>query len=239
MKEHLTPEGWKPCSASERDCQYAEATRLALSTPALSTENAQKISRGDKKSISDFFNKLLKFRGDEPVTALPAPQPAVQVFNELTMSSEGRYQTWSTDHGDAPVLHTFADLTHSAENVQALHDSDPDKEYQLGECGVIAAELYNTNDHVDEFCIIKTEDSPEFGSHQFVRLKDGTYADSLGIWSAEEFTAYWKSIDPDGVIAEWVDPPGEDSSAKNPDIEISNPELYGTLMKLINERFSR
>ena len=69
-----------------------------------------------------------------------------------------------------------------------------------------------------------------YGLHDFVRLHDGTYVDSLGLWSEKALLASWRKHDPKGRIVSVED---EASVEKDKNVCISNPELFGVLERLI------
>lgn len=71
----------------------------------------------------------------------------------------------------------------------------------------------------------------------FVKLEDGTYADSLGIWSEKEFTDYWKTIQPDVKLESYDD--GEPVPEKDKDFDIQNQKLYDIVDGMINRRFAQ
>lgn len=228
-KEHLTPDGWKPCSADKKTCRYEHRTV----SPA---------------NISQFFTYLFGSNKPEPapsVSPVPAPVKAAApakpvrdpLLNKVVENEEGRFQVLSLSYGqEKPLVHMFGDLVKDRSIVEALQSADVKREYQMGECGALAGELWNTNEHVEDYYVYKTDDEPVFGLHQFVKLKDGTYADSMGIWSHEALTSYWGSVAP-GEIALFDD--GEPIPDKKPNLTISNPALFAAVNDVIANHMSK
>lgn len=118
-------------------------------------------------------------------------------LDTVIQGENGQYQIIcrSVRDFDLPVIHKFGDFIKDKATAESLHDADPKKEYQLRSCAVLAKELRN-NEHAVGYYIFKTEKFPVIGTHHFVKLKDGTYADSLGIWTEEALLSKWKEKDP-------------------------------------------
>lgn len=148
-------------------------------------------------------------------------------------SENGGFNVVVNDSYLGVIEHKFGDLIIDQEIAERLHKADPKKDYQLGECGVLAGELWNLSEHVDDYYIIKTDSDPVIGTHHFVRLKNGTIVDSQGLWTEEAFTDYWKSIDSTSQISTFdLD---DDDVVKNPEFTVSKPELFNILKDLIDQ----
>lgn len=224
-KEHLTPDGWKPCSADKKTCRYEHRA----ASPA---------------NISQFFTYLFGSKTPEPApapvkatTPVPAEPAKDPLLNKVVVNDDGRFQVLSQSYGQkTPLVHLFGDLVADRGTVDALQDADVDREYQMGECGVLAGELWNTNEHVEDYYVYRTDNEPVFGLHQFVKLKDGTYADSMGVWSHEALMSYWGAVEP-GEIAVFDD--GEPVPDKKPNLTISNPVLFAAVNDAISAHMSK
>jgi hypothetical protein len=257
-KEHLTPDGWKPCNAKKRDCQYKEVrvagAASSVPSPAFIEDAVEDVKARKPNAIKNFFNNLFgsgkkddapaealasvkefvpAASAPEPVKPLPSSTPPKSVTaGEVVQKENGRYEVLCRATGDTDLyLHKFGDLITDKVTVEKIHQADPNKDYQLGDCGVFARELWNRNEHVKEFCIYYTPHGPKNGVHQFVKLNDGTYADSLGIWTEKAFVDYWEDFDPDGKIMQYEP---EEGSSQNPDYSIRNLELFNTVNGIIN-----
>lgn len=86
-REHLTPDGWKPCAASQKECKYEQ--RVApLDAAAFIDSAVEAVEAGKPNAVKSFFNSLFgekKQPSPEPVgqqsQVVTLPQP---VSNELT-----------------------------------------------------------------------------------------------------------------------------------------------------------
>lgn len=153
-----------------------------------------------------------------------------------------RYQVLIKENkslGIGDTWYTFGNLTTDISLIKKLHIADPNKNYQNGECGVIAGDLYKKNDFVKEYWYLATNNDPEFGIHQFVELHDGTLVDSMGIWTKEEMLKTWQAIDPtcELKILEEEPPEGEEDwkpgSYPN-ETPLSSPQLYDTIVEMVH-----
>lgn len=256
--EHLTPDGWKPCGATTRKCKYevrpvgGGSFGEVLPPPAFIDEAVADVKAGKPNAIKSFFNNLFGGKREvSPVESSPAPvvkpvssvepvEPVVpSVLGKVVAGENGRFEVACEDIWDSkkPVyVHKFGDFIKDKAIAERLHNADRNKLYQLGDCGVLAGELWNRNEHVKEYYMMRTDSDPLFGTHHFVQLKDGTYADSLGIWSEEAFLSYWRATDPSCHIAEFEEEPAPE--VKNPNFTISSPILFNTINELINKHMN-
>jgi hypothetical protein len=236
-QEHLTPDGWKPCTASTKECKYEE--RRIADAPAFIDSAVEAVEAGKPNAIKGFFNALFgTTKSSTPTTPKtdtnPASEPAAEtpLLDKVVQGEDGRFEVACYDVWDKRVIvHKFGDLITDKAIAERLHNVDVKKEYQLGECGVLAGELWNHSEHVEEYYMFKTASDPIFGTHHFVQLKDGTYADSLGIWTEDAFLSYWKNVDPSVEISTF-DKDNEPESL-DPNFPISNPELFNVINELI------
>lgn len=157
---------------------------------------------------------------------------ANQEINKVYTNGKKRQVKFSAPWGGSWDVADVSDLS-STEDIQKLVDIDPRLRFQNGDCGVLANELWSHNPHVEEYYYFKTKDEPDFGIHQFVKLKDGTYADSLGIWSEEHLTATWKKIDP--TVELKIMPGDEAKDSKTP---IAYPKLFNAITEIIDAHMS-
>jgi hypothetical protein len=238
-QEHLTPDGWKPCTATTKECKY-EKRRIADASTFIDSA-VEAVQAGKPNAVRSFFNSLFGSAKNTVEVAAPVITPAAVTkpleLNKVVKGEDGQYQVLCTGTWDKePLIHKFGDLIKDKATAERLHNADPKKDYQLGECGVIAGELWNRNENVREYYIMKTDSDPIFGTHHFVQLKDGTYADSLGIWTEGAFLAHWKALDPSCEIATFdVE---EEPESRNPNFTISNLELFNTVNELIEKHMS-
>lgn len=241
-QEHLTPHGWKPCNANTRKCMY-ETRTIVDEAPAFIKAAVEEVEAGKPNAIKNFFNNLFgsNRKSDfkaltepalKPTKVVPAPVDTHPALDQIVQTENGRYEVTCYDPWQkAPLTHKFGDLIEDKATAERLHQADPKKDYQLGDCGVIAGELWNRSEHVKEYYIFKTDSEPDFGTHHFVQLNDGTYADSLGIWTEEAFLSYWKEVDPSCKISTFdVE---EEPEFRNPNFTVSNLELFNTVNELI------
>lgn len=242
-REHLTPDGWKPCTATTKGCKFA-AVRIADSSTFIDSA-VEEFQSGKQNAIQNFFTILFgsaktnSTRTDSKIKPQVTPEPTIDtpILNEVVQGDDGQYQVACKDVWQNRILiHKFGDLIKNKEAAKRLHKADLRKDYQLGECGVIAGELWNCNKHVAEYYMLKTASDPQFGTHHFVQLNDGTYADSLGIWTEEAFLSHWKTIDPTVEIATFDEE--NEPESRNPNITISNPELFNTVNELIEKHMN-
>jgi hypothetical protein len=242
-QEHLTPDGWKPCTATTKDCKYEE--RRIANASAFIDSAVEDVKAGKPNAIKGFFNTLFGSPKKSSSPSIPsvtsvapiAPSPVLTLpanVNKVVQGQNGQYEVTCKDPWeDRMLVHKFGDLITDKTLAERLHKADPRKEYQLGECGVIAGELWNRSEHVKEYYILKTDTEPQFGTHHFVQLKDGTYADSLGIWTEEAFLSYWRDVDPSVEISTFdVE---DEPESRNPNFPISNPELFNVVNELIEQ----
>lgn len=131
----------------------------------------------------------------------------------------------------------FGDLT-SKSDLMKLHEADPEKLYQNGECGELANELWNRNVHVEDYYVLACEDDEVFGIHQFVKLKDGSYADSMGIWSEDKLVEHWKLIEPSSRLKKFVEPEGQPAPQKDSELKVESGVVFETVNTLINDYFN-
>jgi len=249
MKKHLTVDGWKRCKAQTKPCPYGTHNNDAKEHIERALKDAKLGKQGGINKFFDFLNTLIP---EKPTATSPAVTVSIQPLNEtkvdirtqpttstLTINAEGRYTTYAAGYSEEPLLHTFSDLTTDEESIKKLHDADTEKFYQTGDCGVIANEIWNHNKHVDGYYVFKTEDETGPGLHDFVKLKDGTYADSLGIWTEGALLKTWKNIEPKGYITPWENEEGTKPAVKDTTTPISNPQLFQAMTEIINTHMAK
>lgn len=237
MKFHVNPKDQtRKCRALIK-CRYASDHHFDSAKQAQDfieqknlEQNSNNIIATLKKTSQNLNNdsgKLLKNKNSQTI-----PNDTV-IQNE-----DGTYEVVCYDNSmKGNLTHKFGDFIKDLETAERLHKADPHKNYQLGDCGVLAGELWNRNEFVEDYFVFKTEDDPDFGTHHFVRLTDGTYADSLGIWSEEKFLSTWKEIDPTAHFGTFdLD---DEPEHKDPNINISNQDLYNTIDSIIRDHMSR
>lgn len=157
------------------------------------------------------------------------------VSHSFVRESNGdRYTNVNTrDYG--MIKSYYGDLT-SDSDLLKLDQADPKREYQLGECGTLAGQLWHKSPHVEDIYYLKNRSDPQFGIHMFVKLKDGSFVDSLGVWSEEKLVERWSKVDSSVKMSIFVDPEGRNIE-KDPAVKIYNKDLYNVLDKIISERF--
>lgn len=192
----------------------------------------------DTESDARIFYELSQDEKTGTLKALKRPRGKI-LKNDLRKTPSGERYVLAYKEDGTLDRYMFGDMTDNFDDLWELHKADPTKQYQDGDCAVLANELWNTNPYVEDYYILSTEDEPEIGIHQFVKLKDGSYADSQGIWSEEKLVSYWKTIDPTVQLkVEGTDQPDlkpDPSSIEEP----SNEELYNAITKIINKRFEK
>lgn len=185
-KVHLTPDGIKPCNAVFRKCKYEfhdthdEGSKLIDSA-------VKDVQQGKLDAINNFLNNLSD--------SMKKPRP---VLNEVFKKKGGQYAVICPDvsQHDAPLTHIFGDFIKDKGTAEKLHKVDRHKHYQLGWCGLLAEGLLRNNEHVEKYYFFQPETGPQSRTHHFVKLKDGTYADSLGIWTEKALFSKWKINNP-------------------------------------------
>lgn len=250
MRKHLTVDGWKRCKAQTKPCPYGTHNNDAKEHIERALKDAK---LGNQSGINKFFDFLSTLIPEKsPTTLTPAAPVYVSTSNStkpetkkqpetlvLTVNKEGRYETYATGYNNEPLLHVFSDLTTNEESVKKLHNADPEKFYQTGDCGVIANEIWNHNDHVEGYYVFITQGEVGSGLHDFVKLKDGTYADSLGVWTEDALLKSWQAVEPKGYISPWEDEEGVEPATKDITTPISNPKLFEALNDVINEHMAK
>lgn len=245
-KEHLTPDGWKPCNASSKKCMY-ETRTISDEASAFIDSAVKDVQTGKPNAIRNFFvnlpgqvkksNSKLESIKKAPVEIEPTYLNEViqegdeddEGLNKVFQGEDGQYEVvcLNIKDNDRPRTHRFGDLIKDKAIAERLHQNDPHKNYQLGLCDHLAEELWTYNKHVEEYCVFN--DESQSGRHHFVKLKDGTYADSLGIWTEEAFFSKWENNRPtlDGTKVR-----------KNPFLALSTPELFITVNQLIDKHMA-
>lgn len=238
--QHFSPvtQRWEKCDAKKKACRYiADPHRFENASVALAEREQALAPQVEQERKSFVQGMMSRFFGGKPTVNSVAPTPAV-VPAGTVVERFGRLKVMSEDtvsHG-AKSLYVFGDYT-SQEDAQALHDADPLKAYQNGECGVLAGELWNRNPHVEEYYFFSIPEDREWGTHHFVKLKDGSFADSMGVWSESAFVSYWKEIDKNVSLEVYEE--GQPVPDKNPNIEVSNQKLFDAITKSIENHFSK
>lgn len=246
MKKHLTVDGWKRCKAATKPCPYGTHNNDAKEHIERALKDAKLGQQGGINKFFDFLSTLIPERTASVAVmhAKPVNETKLHITTQpetlvLTKNEEGRYITYAAGYNNEPLLHTFSNLTTNEENIKKLHDADPEKFYQTGDCGVIANEIWNHNEHVEGYYVFKTKDEVGTGLHDFVKLKDGTYADSLGIWTEDALLKSWQTVEPKGYITPWEDEEGVEPATKDTTTPISNPKLFEALNDVINEHMAK
>lgn len=249
----------RPCKYPES----REISPASSIVPAFIAAAVQEVEAGKPNAIRNFFNTLFgkaEKQKSAPLAQAPSaaelaqkPAPKLPVTTEPTvpplapakpleapvsgveMGVNGQWEVKCKRSGSSEVLtHRFGDLITDQATAERLHQADMLKDYQLGECGVVASELWNRNQHVEGYYVFRAEEDDEhmdgYGLHDFVRLHDGTYVDSLGLWSEEALLSSWREVEPEGRIVNMED---SAPAKKNPKVRIYNPELFNVLEGLI------
>jgi hypothetical protein len=90
---------------------------------------------------------------------------------------------------------------------------------------------------VEEYYVLATPQDDVFGIHQFVKLDDGTYADSLGVWSEEKLMSYWTGIEEDVKLNVFDD--GQPVPPRDPKAKVHNRKLFDTISSVIESHYAR
>lgn len=170
------------------------------------------------------------------VPSVSPAKPSQTPVGAVEMGVSGQWEVECGKSRSTEVLvHRFGDLITDQSVAERLHKADPLKDYQLGECGVIASELWNRNEHVEGYYAFRTEEDDEhmegYGLHDFVRLHDGTYVDSMGLWSEEALLSTWREVETEGRIISLED---DAPVKKDRNVRIYNRELFTVLEELIS-----
>lgn len=244
-KFHVNPD-----TGDVRACSAVKKCRFGDNAPHYSTleeaRNAYEQTQGvqvktlTRKShtIKSLLTTAFSLRSKPELSQVTKTTETIpKVLDIVTQTEDGRFEVTVYDRHLGLLTHKFGDHLTDPEIVERLHLADPKKKYQLGECGTIAGELWNLSEHVEDYRIIKTESEPVFGTHHFVRLKDGTCVDSQGLWTEQAFIDYWKDVDSTSEISTFdLD---DDSEVKNPEFPVSNPELLNLLKDLVNQHVGK
>lgn len=216
---------------------------MVFPSPSMIEDAVKEVEERKPNAVKRFFDSLFNPKqkvapnpqGAKPTTESERAVPALPLEDKVVRGEDGQWQVTSKSAGFTDALvHKFGDLITAQSHAEKLHLADWKQDYQLGECGVLAGELWNLNENVEEYYIMRTDDQPDLGTHHFVKLYDGTYVDSLGLWSEKAFLEYWKDIDPTARIATFDADPNP-VQKRNPKFKISNPELFNTLTELIEK----
>lgn len=220
---------------------------VGAAAPAPEVVVAKIEDKGTQSFMKSVFNRLFRKTPPTPVPVkVEKPSPAntttiklapteTEQAGALSRDSKGRLGILSNDTlSENLSRYPIGNLTDET-TAKQLHDADPYKNYQNGDCGVLANEIWNLSPHADKYYVFKTEEEPIEGIHQLVQLKDGTYVDSLGVWTEEEITSYWATIYPDAKFEEWDD--GEETPERDKTTPVSNERLFNVLSSAINSRF--
>lgn len=239
---HVNPDTGdvRVCSATKK-CRFGDnAPHYSNHEDARSAyENSQfsQVATLTKKpnAVKNLFSSVFtrKNRTESPKVEETVGISGSQVLDTVLESKEGGFEVVVNDRQLGTLTHKFGNLITDQDTAERLHKADPKKDYQLGECGVIAAELWNINKNVKDYFILKTDTDPDFGIHHFVQLKDGTIVDSQGLWTEEDFMKNWRSVDSTSYISTFdLEPEPE---VRNPQIKLSKPELFNVLNELIDK----
>lgn len=246
---HVNPDTGdvRVCSATKK-CRFGEnaphysnhddARSAYEKSQGTQVETLTKTSRTVKNLFASVFTRRSKHESKPELskveeTVEPVEPVEPQVLDTVLESKDGGFEVAVNDRQLGPLTHKFGDLITDQETAERLHKADPKKDYQLGECGVIAAELWNRNENVKDYYILKTDADPDFGIHHFVQLKDGTIVDSQGLWTEQDFLKVWKEVDSTSFISTFdLEPEPE---KRNPKMKLSRPELFNILNDLIDK----
>lgn len=254
-KRHLTPDGWKPCNAFLKKCKYEKHATLN-EVSALIDSAVKDFQQGNPDAAKNFFDNISDPWEETSSKLNSVKEPPSQIESikllELLLGEDdddddegldkvkgeiGQYQITckaSARHSELPIMHKFGDLIKSKTTAESLHDADPRKDYQLGSCAVLAKALCS-NEHVVGYYMFKTENEPVIGQHHFVKLKDGTYADSLGIWTEEALLSRWKEKEPTAELSV-CDP--DSPEIKESDVLITE-DLFPEKTKIITKEVTK
>lgn len=242
-QEHLTPDGWKPCNAIFKKCKY-ERRSISDKASAFIDSAVEDMQKGKPDSIKNLFDKFFgpvkKGSKLESVKEVQVKPIRISVLDEVVQGEDGQYEIdcRAVAWGDAVKTHKFGDFIKDKATAEMLHQADPHKWYQLGWCAVLAEGLLS-NEHVAGYYIFKTEKEPVIGEHHFVKLKDGTYADSLGIWTEEALFSTWKANHPTAELSS-LDPKSPDYLKVKVDIkvDIEEEDIFKEVTKLIDKHMN-
>jgi hypothetical protein len=259
-KEHLTPDGWKPCNAIFKKCKY-ERRNISDKASAFIDSAVKDIQKGKpdaKKNLFDkFFGPVKKSSSkldsikEVPVEIGPTNinKFSLEEYDEndddegldtVIQGENGQYEIdcRAVAWGDAVKTHKFGDFIKDKATAEMLHQADPHKRCQLGWCSLLAEGLLS-NEHVAGYYIFKTEKEPVIGEHHFVKLKDGTYADSLGIWTEEALFSTWKANHPTAELSS-LDPQSPDYKKLKVDIkvDITEQDIFPVITELIDKHMN-
>lgn len=241
-RQHFSPVTgkWEDCGARKRPCRYVGAEHRVVGVSALLDDaernNAAVVASERRSFVQGMMAWFAGGRGaGEPVVASASGADVSSVPEGAVVERFGRLKVFSEDNvSEGRSLYVFGDLT-SKEDAEALHAADLRKKYQNGECGVLASELWNRNPHVVEYYFFSVPEDREWGTHHFVKLDDGSYADSMGVWSEDDLVAYWRAIDKNVSLKVFEE--GQPVPEKNPNIEVSNQKLFDAITTAIDHHF--
>lgn len=258
-REHLTPDGWKPCTAIFKKCKY-ETRTISDGASAFIDSAVEDVQKGKldaiKNLFDNFFGPVKKLNSKlESIKEVPIEIEPVHInkfiqedydeydeddenegLDTVVQGENGQYQIdcRSVRDNDLPITHKFGDFIKDKATAEMLHQADPHKRCQLGWCGPLAEALLS-NEHVAGYYIFKTEEFPVIGTHSFVKLKDGTYADSLGIWTEAALFSKWKDKDQTAELSSF-DPTSPD--VEKLDIDIMEYDIFPVINELINNHMN-
>lgn len=252
-KQHLTPDGWKPCKAFLKKCKYEKHATLN-EVSALIDSAVKDFQQGNPDAAKNFFDNISdpweeKSSQLDSTKESPSDTKPMNIYelllddydddeeDKVIQGGNGQYEITCpvARLSDTIVTNKFGDLIKNKATAEELHQNDRPKNYQFGWCGVLAEALYYNNKHVEGYYIFKTEKYPVAGTHRFVKLKDGTYADSQGIWTEEALYSLWKTKDPTTELVQ-RDPKSINFDEKDDDI--TTRDIYKTMDELINKHMN-
>lgn len=259
-KRHLTPDGWKPCNAFLKKCKYEKhASRKEVS--ALIDSAVKDFQQGNPDAAKNFLDNISgplektssKLNSIEETPSEIGSKNLLELLlgqdeeydedededgglDKVIQGDNGQYQVTCEDRwqNDARLIHKFGNFIKDEAIAKELHEADPHKRCQLGWCGPLAEGLLKGNEHVAGYYIVKSESKPP-RTHIFVQLKDGTYADSLGIWTEEALFSQWKIDNPTRQLS-MFDPNSPDY--QKPDIDITEQDIFPVINELINKHMN-
>lgn len=102
------------------------------------------------------------------------------------------YVAADNETADGSGVYMMGDNTDDESLFRQLQELDPKKRNQEGDCLLFAWELYARCEHVVAVDELRNDEGLLY--HAVARLRNGDYADSLGIWSEGGLMAYWEAV---------------------------------------------
>lgn len=234
-------------SASPANCRYHglylnlnDAIKAKDTNRYLTLKTA--IAEADReRNLKDFIQQTNPTSTETTPTKtdITVPPEAAKIADTFTTDKNGRISVLSKDHLETIPNHLnsylFGEHT-DLPTAKQLHENDPYKEFQNGDCADLAWDLYNNNPHVKGISEVNIEGEnslgePEASIHVIAQLTNGNYIDSLGIWTKDTLEKAWKATDPTSHITDFPPPEKKQPTTK------THPILK-TLNTLTNQYFA-